>query len=1671
METIFAYAKDKNRVGWIQEKVERMKKRKVLAFLLALSMAVGTNGMAVYAAEPNVAETTEESGAEQTEKGDLTESEQPDDSPNLDDKEEGNSEDADHSKDENDGDSSGQGDQNKDGEDDEGKDGEDEGEQTGTIETPVDPEEGKGVDDIISGDEADELSEEKIDEKSDEVRMETFTDETGMTITFDAVMATSFDVEVSGGTLYAVPNAEGILDLREENITTVDGNAFKGNSDIKYIMLPKSVKVIGASAFEGCSSLKGISIPSRLTEVGNNAFKGCTSLTQLALPNSVTTIGEGAFQGDSKLFMVHMVSAEFSKLKTIGTDAFNGCSSLEFFCSDNSYYLPDSITTIGNTAFYGCRKLTQIKMSDTVTSIGTGVFQNCTGISEVTLSSGLSKIPENAFSNCISLVQINFGNNIIEVNTEIASQAFANCSRLGSVELPEQVNKVCSNAFEGCTSLKRVYVKYGRATLEEKAFPNQNADLCLVSTAGSTTAKYAKSADVRFVSTDEPDKVEYYQYKAHISGTGTSTNQIKLKVTKEKSTDSKIPDINTIKNGTNTNNGVKAGTTCYLQINYGGVQGVRPVAGSIKCNGTPLTASSGWYSFAMPIGGATITAEFELAAVLIEGNEDTVEGRLSSDATFVVNRDKSGSATLKVGQSTKFYLTDSMAESGSRIPTSKVTYSLSKNSATGIVSVAKDGTVKALKAGTAVVCADVKNISGVTIRRMVTIKVEQAPIDHISILVSSYDKNNMTILKENENAPDEITGISVPTKMVTTNYKINLQAVAFSSEEEDEAMAVAFTWTTSDAKIAKLAKTSTTSSSSVNTVTIPINTDGEATITVTATNADKTKKAQKFVVRVENYIPRLVSSKITVNPNQDDGTAKLEIISAYGKPIKPDTFKVVSGGEGFRFDYVAPTDSSSPVSTYKVSTNGLADKTYSVKIEVEVDNTQYKLPLSIVVKKSVPNPKVEFAKNQKKINLFYAKDGTEIKPVISNLGSATVSQYSLEPLTASGSKTYEDDEKFIRNFSVRNENGKPVITQQSNKLECNKSKKPVVTGYLVLRFDGYKDTVKKRYKITIPTQTVAPAYVLNTTSNTFGTNFNEAQVVYLQLLNKQTKQQIDLGTGQYDLEIYNTSTIGSAGTKCEIIEDADDTGVTRDAGDAQHPGWIKVTLPRPDKGKLVMRLTNDTWAEGKSFLYTYEIKRDTKMPKISLKKSTVTLNTSYPEQTASFALASNQYDTQLDEEQEFEPPTKLKASDMEQYEKLDISYRNGEGTVSINDPTIKAGTYKFTCAVMQDGWPVNNVTLNVKVAKTMPTVTLKGTNSFNLSAFQKENGKTSYVEQSEMTLTAKNLPQDYTLDAEATLDTIECTMKGYESVKDAFDFSLVERNKLKISLKEDARIQKQARTYYFKITPTYSYSGNKVKPEKYLTFAIKVYNGDISVKLGAKGKINLVDRGGECTEKNGIRYTPTFTNLKDTLVEGNDEKGNSKGVILLDASGALPWYTDESKISTQFEAVVAPGGKSFYIVPKEGAELQNKKTYKLRVWMKTKEYEFDDNGGGIYAPSIVKVTTAEVLPKVKTNKTTVNLYLSSKSYETTFKVQKSDAKVVGKIASIDFGKTDSKARDSFVITSEQNADGSLLVRLRLKNGVSYKCNSTNKIKMYVKFEGQGANTAGTAITMDVKINK
>lgn len=1794
-----------------------MRKRRVLALLLALSLVVSGNGMTVLAAEQGAdmsvlasQEDTEETAPEE-DTSDGTENTSVEDVPETEDKSDGtetpeegdttteegetgeeetpeNPDESDPSAPEEDNTEQG-GDQPSAGDDE--QNGEQPSTEDETQDEEPDVEEQEPTTEVqepsVSGNDVDETEEpeEEAEVKTGEVRMMTFTDASGLRITFDANAAEENAEKVTIEEIEGVrvltavdSSVAGVVDLRKEEFAVIGEGAFQGKTEVTYVMLPTTVTSIGKKGFAGCGKLKGISIPSRLETIGESAFENCDRLTQLAIPNSVTSIGASAFKDNSRLFMVNMASVDYSKLTSIGNSAFEGCSALEFFCSDDDYDLPNSLTTIGAKAFKGCTKIDEVDMGNGITTLGEGAYQDCSGIREVEISACIGTISQYAFAGCTGLIEIEFNSmyNSVEIQTiEIAAYAFQGCSKLGSLELTQDVHVVRRNAFADCMALRRVRIDDNRAILEAEAFPvDLRRDLCIVGlSVNSAAARYAENGNHRFICFDGQEKKEYYTYTAKLSGTLVDTGQIKLKVTNNKdsltSAFDSIKDINSITNSDATDknyqNGVKAGTECYVV--YTKPTGISLVSGSLTCNGEEIKRdSSGRYKFNMPVGGAAITAEFEAdvaAGSTVPGTKDNIEGRLSSEVDYDFEHNI---GSMDVGQSAKFYLINTYNGGMSRIPTSKITYEISPNSSSGVVSVSKDGTIKALKEGTGTVEASVNTDSGkATVS--VTIKVGKTYIHHIGIQVEDDTVDSKSEVRTEWVDKDEkgnTVGVSIPADKIGTGLEFDVEAEAFTTEDDANSLAVPFTWSSSDSKIARLEKTATKAGDSDNEIKIPAGANGEATITVAATGEDGKKVIRKFTVSVQSYEPRLTASKITVNPNQDEGATTIGVIDAYGRPIDDSKTIIAKDANGRKVDFVFKKvgEKEGLVTTYSVSAlPGMVEKTYNVKLDIEVrvnsGTLTYQPSLTIVVKKSEPNPTVSFNKKDPKINLFLANDGVEIQPVIGKLGDHKVSGYSLEPLTAVGHKNYEDDKLFIENFQIDAQTG--TITQKAPNLKkSNNGKgKPVLTGYLVLKFEGFGDLTKK-YKITIPTQTVAPAYVLDKTSGTFGTD--TPQPIELTLLDKKTKKPI-AWDDDYMLAKGADSTCDEA--KPALIEG---TGVID--GVEQKIVKIQVSFdPNPIKGKLCMILTNAKWAEGKSFTYTYTVKTDAKPAQIKLKKSTVTLNTNYPKNKAEFELVSNHEDTVFAKEYEFVPLAN-KANE-KILGKLTVKCTDGKGEVFFGkaDTTdysfvgdIPAGNYKYQAVYQDKNGQEKKIALTVKIVRTTPAVTLKGTNSLNLKAWtNNKEGTKTYVEVSEMSVTVKNLPDVekwlekpgdggndgstetpgggtetpgggttggeggstggesgtpnggdsesgsgtpgdtgntggdntdtqpqqisvasegtvsggkinpayYLFDAKTTFDGMQFTTKGCESwnPQEYFTFEWVDgekasEGKIRISLKKEM----PAKTYTLKMTPTYSNGINPkpVQTAKAVSFKIKVYSGDITVTLKAKGKINLLNR--EVVEKNGIQYTPTFKNLKDTIKE----------VRLLDVNdGIQATYDQPERISKQFTPIIAEDGKSFYIVPTSKAELENKKSYQLRVWIKTKGYEFPSpiSGGGTYVRNNIKVTTAEILPKVKTDQTTANLYLSSKAYEATFIVQKSDEKSIGAIEKIAFGEKDEKANDSFEVWGETQDDGSLKVHLKLKNGVTYGCNTTNKIKMYIQFTGQGTNTAGTPITMNVKINK
>lgn len=197
----------------------------------------------------------------------------------------------------------------------------------------------------------------------------------------------------------------------KDGVTLIGKYAFKQCSSLTSVEIPSSVKTIGRGAFYGCSSLTSVTFKegSQLKTIDANAFVSCTSLASIEIPSSVNMIGMGAFDSCTSLTSIEIPSS----VTTIGESPFAGCTSLSSISvdgenenysssdgvlfdkdyteliyyparkTDTSYNIPENVTTIGASAFYGCSNLTSIEIPNSVTTIGAVAFCECENLKDV----------------------------------------------------------------------------------------------------------------------------------------------------------------------------------------------------------------------------------------------------------------------------------------------------------------------------------------------------------------------------------------------------------------------------------------------------------------------------------------------------------------------------------------------------------------------------------------------------------------------------------------------------------------------------------------------------------------------------------------------------------------------------------------------------------------------------------------------------------------------------------------------------------------------------------------------------------------------------------------------------------------------------------------------------------------------------------------------------------------------------------------------------------------------------------------------------------------------------------------------------------------------------------------------------------------------------------------
>lgn len=291
-------------------------------------------------------------------------------------------------------------------------------------------------------------------------------------------------------------------------VVSISPKAFQNQIGLKYILFPETLTHIGESAFLNCSELMYVYLPQTILFVGKDAFKGCQNMILYVEDNTtpqswnetwnssnnpvywgVTYVG---VHNDQVQYVISYDNIVITRYLHVG-DTVVIPSQIEgvnvtqigeraFIRSLNlkSITIPETVTIIGNSAFYGCENLETIYLNATnlLNFIDNNQVFALAGKSKagitVYVGSGVTRIPTNLFypssdgNACPKIKEVAFASG--SVCTTIGDNAFRNLTALSQVNLPNTITSIGASAFRNILGPSTFTISSTVTTIGQYAF-------------------------------------------------------------------------------------------------------------------------------------------------------------------------------------------------------------------------------------------------------------------------------------------------------------------------------------------------------------------------------------------------------------------------------------------------------------------------------------------------------------------------------------------------------------------------------------------------------------------------------------------------------------------------------------------------------------------------------------------------------------------------------------------------------------------------------------------------------------------------------------------------------------------------------------------------------------------------------------------------------------------------------------------------------------------------------------------------------------------------------------------------------------------------------------------------------------------------------------------------
>ena len=249
----------------------------------------------------------------------------------------------------------------------------------------------------------------------------------------------------------------------------------------------------------------------------NGAFQN-TDITGITLPNSITSLGNSCFKLCNKLTSVKLPD----NITSLGDETFMTCSKL------SSINIPNTLTSLGEFCLAFCN-ITKLTLPNSITNLGNNCFQSCENLETITLPQNITNLPAYCFHDCKKLSGITLHEGI----TSLGESCFEGCSSLTSLKLPKSINKITgsifTSCFENCSNLSEVTCQWDNLDgidVGSDAFNNIFSEAKLYIPKGTTAMYKAKEPWSNFKYISEENDITEDAEKCQTPTIGYSNKEL-----------------------------------------------------------------------------------------------------------------------------------------------------------------------------------------------------------------------------------------------------------------------------------------------------------------------------------------------------------------------------------------------------------------------------------------------------------------------------------------------------------------------------------------------------------------------------------------------------------------------------------------------------------------------------------------------------------------------------------------------------------------------------------------------------------------------------------------------------------------------------------------------------------------------------------------------------------------------------------------------------------------------------------------------------------------------------------------------------------------------------------------------------------------------------------------